>query len=260
MNEHRFDEVENYLTNKMSGEERKRFEQRCEEEPDLSAEVDETQILIDGIRFAAAERSREDVLDQLQRYTGREEEREAARFEIGRFTRSKQMNWSMMAVAASALLLIGLGLFIFSKAKQVTPDQIFAEYYETFPNLEVRNVRGMQGELDLRRQAYWAYDQQDYEEAEELLTDWLSADAGTDADLFYLALTQMELKKWESALQALQKVDEAGGKYSMDAKWYMGLTYLKLDQKEKAKAALKEVLHTAQDQSTKAARALEKLD
>ncbi len=256
----RFREVEAYLTNRMSAEERLRFEQRCEEEPDLGASVDETQILLDGIRYAASARSKEEVLAQLQRYTGGEEEREATRFEIGRFTRSKQMNWSMVAIAASALLLIGLGLFLFNNVRPASPDQIFAEYYETFPNLEVRNVRGSQSQLDQRWQAYRAYDQEDFEEAERLLGDWTSSEAGTDADLFYLALTQMELNKWESALQGLQKVDEAGGKYAMEAKWYMGLTYLKLDQKEKAKAALQEVLHTAQDQSVKAANALEKLN
>jgi TolA-binding protein len=62
----------------------------------------------------------------------------------------------------------------------------------------------------------------------------LQNDPSAVSPSFYLGLSQLALKNYDQAINLFIKVVNDSGEYGKEARWFMGLAYLKLANKVKA--------------------------
>lgn len=108
----------------------------------------------------------------------------------------------------------------------------------------------------VRRDAYEAYRRGDYQRSGALLK-LLTRDADT---LFYLGVSQYFSGEPEQALDNLHKASELDRNWYQPATWYRASAYLKIGKKEKAQAALRELLKADGEYRKKAEELLDELE
>lgn len=169
----------------------------------------------------------------------------------------RKANWYAYAAAAAILIIIGL----FFYRSQPNYAKIYAENFEIYPNVVAPTVRDHGGsEPNLRATAFSYYDNRRFEDA-ALAFDELYQATGEDYAVFYGSMSLMALGDTQKAITAMEshtwtQTDE----YQTMAHWYVGLGYLKLQNKDMAIALLQKVASTKQPMAAQAAEVLHKLE
>jgi hypothetical protein len=220
--------IERYLDRSLSTEEQKWMEQRLAEEPVLNTKYKEHKQLIDGIRYAH-------LHDKLLQLRALEKTMPPIRSKAGQGAQI-MMYWKPMAVAATLTILM-TGYFIMNRP--VKPEELFAQYFQTYPNVFEPTVRG-NDPADKRSEAFGAYDRGDYKTAVTLFEQLLK-DKEEPGILILLGNANLVLGNVEAAqtnfLTLIKDFDELDGQ----AKWFLGLSYLKQGNEEKARLILQEL-------------------
>lgn len=220
--------IERYLEQTLSAEEKKWMEQRLAEEPGFKTKYQEHKQLIDGIRYAHLH----DKLVQLRTLEKTlpdiEKKPEGASIFM--------MYWKPMAAAASVALLVSVYLIFNQPAK---PEELYAQYFQVYPNVFEPTVRGNET-ADKRRDAFGAYDRGDYKTA-VILFDELLKEKEEPGILILVGNANLMLGNIEQAqtnfLTLIKDFDDLDGQ----AKWYLGLSYLKQGNEKKARLILQEL-------------------
>lgn len=126
-----------------------------------------------------------------------------------------------LAVAAMVLFgIFGLGLFDTS-----TPSNqvLYATFFTPAElSLTVRSA----GNQQLQKQAETSFNNKEYAQASEELSNLLTQNADNKKASFYKALSDIELEKYEEARQALSALSNDKA-YRGEALYFLGLSYLK---------------------------------
>lgn len=138
--------------------------------------------------------------------------------------------------AASFLLLLGLS-FLFFKSHP-TAEQLFAEFFEPYPNTVMPLVRGNQQNVETR--AFLAYEKGDYLLASELFES-LQTVSDEEHIPFYLAISKMKLNEGEQAEELFKSIDWSPT-YQEKVRWYLALNYIQLNKIEEAKSELEKII------------------
>jgi tetratricopeptide (TPR) repeat protein len=220
--------IELYLEQSLSTEEKNWIEQRLAEEPAFKTQYQEHQRLIDGIRYAHLHdklvqlRTLEKSLPTLgQNFTGE--------FKILNY-------WKPLAMAATLAIAVSTYLIVNQKTN---PDELFAENFHAYPNVFEPTVRGAEAS-DKRREAFGAYDRGDFPAAVILFNNLLK-EKEEPGILLLIGNANLALGNTEDAqnnfLTLIKDFDELDGQ----AKWYLGLCYLKQGNEKKARLILQEL-------------------
>lgn len=112
-------------------------------------------------------------------------------------------------------------------------DALYQNYYEIYPNTISPTVRG-DFSTDLKSNAFYAYDNENYEEASKLFAD-IYAKEHLDFALLYEGISLMELRKYKDASKVF-RVHNFSEENSLTPffRWYAALNYLKLENKKLA--------------------------
>jgi tetratricopeptide (TPR) repeat protein len=219
--------IERYLEKSLNTEEKKWIEQRLAEEPDLKLQYQEHTQLIEGIRYAHLH----DKLMQLRTL-----EKKLPSLEKSPKGLHLVFNWKTLAAAATVSLLISGYLLV---NRPANPEDLFAQYFETYPNVFEPTVRGSEVENE-RRDAFNAYDRGDYKTA-VILFERILKQKEEPGVLILLGNANLVLGNVEAAqsnfLTLIKNFDELDGQ----AKWFLGLSYLKQGNTEKARLILQEL-------------------
>ncbi len=170
-----------------------------------------------------------------------------------RFTITKLI--SLTAAAA-------VGLFIMFKIllPSSDPDSIYNRYYEPF-NIISPVTRGNTGGdvIDISS-SIESYKLGNYESAAIGFSDAIFKDPSGVSSHFYLGITYLALGNFKQAVQELSVV--AGGKseYTAEAKWYLGLAFLKTGASEKASLCFKSLYQTSGFYKKRAEKILRRLE
>lgn len=238
------DLIEHYLDGKLSDTERLAFEERVRSEAELRAQVEEMKLIREGIVWA----SRKEVLKSLKELEATLPEVEAPVIPLWRNT------W--LQVAAGISLLAVCAYLLWPRTQE--PAQLFAEYFEPYPNIIMPTVRGVvENDSTVKAQAFRAYDQQDYAQAIQLFEKLSTQD---EAVLLYLGNSYLASGQPEKALVLFEKVLNDYDVFDEQAEWYVAVSYLKLEEREKAKVALQKVVARESSYKSKAQLILEKLN
>lgn len=145
-------------------------------------------------------------------------------------------------VSLSAAAVLGAAL-IFKSLQPSDPQQLFRSYYEPF-NAVSPVVRGSNSN-DLYISAMDAYKAGDYSNAAQAFEQSANINPAFGSPVFYLGLTSLETGNYNEAIANLDSVTKESGAYSKEAKWYLGLAYLKIENKEKARECFEELAATS---------------
>jgi TolA-binding protein len=153
----------------------------------------------------------------------------------GRTRMLRFVSLSAAAVLAAALIIKSL--------QPSDPQSLFSSYYEPF-NAVSPVVRGINSN-ELYITAMNSFKAGDYKNAAESFKQSANMNPSFGSPVFYLGLTALETGEYSTAIMNLDSVIKESGAYSKEAKWYLGLAYLKTDNKDKARECFEELAATS---------------
>lgn len=166
------------------------------------------------------------------------------------------MRYLKYPVAATIIALIGFSLFQLLNLKG--PEELYSLYYAPYQtDIATRSVINSSDKTQL---SYILYQEGNYEVSFDMLSNYLSENLDDLTARFYFALNAIELNKNEIAISELMALEEhTVSPFSLHAKWYLSLLYLKSDQIEEARKHLRQLSDDENYYSEKARKILKKL-
>lgn len=160
-------------------------------------------------------------------------------------------------VAAAATIVMAIALFsVLSRSE--SPEQLFAHYFEPYPNVFEPTQRGVDAKLDKRATAFAMYEQKNYAEAATLFSQLLSEKQEPEL-LLLLGNANMVLNRDTEAKNNFLTLIRDYDVLDKQAKWFLSLCYLKSGDSEKAKLIWEELGDPKITYSEKAKNLLKKV-
>lgn len=213
--------IDRYLSGLLAADERELFEQQIQTDNAFRQQVE----IVAALRKGILQAGRKELLEEIKAW-----DKEAP-------SRVQTIPlWRQAAVIRiAALLIIGLSIFLLWPKEGAEPD-LFAKYFEPYPNVIMPTVRGNENEDSTTIQkAYRTYDQGDYTEAILLFEAVNPQDEGV---LMYLGSSYLATGQAEKAIPILKKLEAESGLFADEARWYLVLAYLQSGNKEQANRLL----------------------
>jgi len=161
------------------------------------------------------------------------------------------------AYVVASIFLVGI-VSVLYLGKDQPNEKLFAEYYQPYPNI-ASSVRGELTEGKLQ-DALQQYDARDYKATLNLLQEIHVTEPNNVAANFYAGVSYLKVEESERAATSLQKVIELGdSKFSEPAEWYLALAFLQQNDLEKTRAALEAIIATDHLYKEQAVKLLERL-
>lgn len=242
------EKLDQYLKGRLNETEKEELQARLAEDEDFRVQLDDMELMTEGIRRTASRTSLEEKLAKLDSSEMDEEDESertlANEVDVGVEYEVKETKivklWYQRpivhAIAASVTLII-VTFFVFGPVEQPTPKQLFSENFEAYKNL-VGPKRGLEEDVIARSEAYAAYDLGDFSQAAMLLEGLVAESEDSDnklIDQFYLGNAYLAIEEPNKAIKVLEVLAEDGRGLSTQAKWYLGLAYLLKGDVENAK-------------------------
>lgn len=146
----------------------------------------------------------------------------------------------LLKVAAIVMLIAVSAVVVFQLQQPSSPQDLFTQYFEPYPNEFVSAKRGDDIGADPLVQSFQAYDNQNYSAAVEGLTNILDEEENVMV-LFYLGSAQLAQNQSQAAIATFERFLEISQDYTSEAKWYLALAYLNVDRAEDARLLLEEL-------------------
>lgn len=164
-----------------------------------------------------------------------------------------------LAAAAVAVLLIVGGVYLLFSNKSYTNEQLYSMYY--YPDESVMMVRS--GNVTMEEMlvsSFKLYDQKNYLGALNQFNQIIEKDPSNLPVQFYSGISNMEINNYVKAEKHFSYIANQGDNLFMErAKWYLGLCYLKMNDKSQARQVFTEIVVSKTHYSDKAAEILKNL-
>lgn len=214
--------IESYLDGSLVGQELEDFKQAIASQPELAKEVDLHREVNESLKDDMSEKFKSSLAEAIRK--AKAQKRNKIRY--------------FSAAAAIAILMIS----IISVPTKQDPEKVFEKYYAPY------EADFIQRSSKLSKKgttiAYEYYQSADYQKCFELLDQHLEHTPSDAVASFYMGLSALELNFDELAIEYLSKEDlYKGSAFSSHAKWYLGLSYLKTNQKKDAEAVFSQLAH-----------------
>ncbi len=164
-------------------------------------------------------------------------------------------NWS---IAASIVLLIGLGWIGFNQFRGADDVELYDEHFRAYPNTVYAITRG-DTDMSLEHKAFVAYESGDYESAIDYLEELKKGGQKGYID-FYVAQCHMNLGNTKTALALFKKIMDSQKEFVAEAHWYAALAYLKEGDKKNATDYLEKLTAGFDYNRERATELLQKID
>lgn len=210
-----FEQIEAYLLDSMTTEERSRFETQLAADPSLQKELElQRQLLaiVSVESFNAAPKS--------------------APTQTAKITSISKWYW-----AAAAVLIFITGFWFFQN-QTATPQKLANQYFSPDPGLPVTMSSSSQYQF---YDGMVSYKEADYEKAIAIWKSIATTNRLSDTLQYFIGLAYLNRDHYNDALQQLLPLAEGNSKWKEKASWYLSLTYLKLNQPQKAKKWLQTI-------------------
>ncbi len=149
----------------------------------------------------------------------------------------QKINLIRNIVIGTIIIVVMLVVMMISSREEFvpSPQELFHEYYEDYPNLLDPVTEDEQEEVS---SASRYYEQRDYDSAVQ--------SEKTSDQIFYVALAYLQLDNETPAVNILENfVVDADHRFHEAMEWYLALAYLKIDELKKSEAALQPILSNA---------------
>jgi len=220
------DLIDRYFENSLSPKEQKLFNDLLQNDPDFKAEF----IFQKDLKQVVAVNQHEELKSTLSQI-----EKEVQKNSRIMIIPKKWM------VAASLFLITSLGIYTIKSVYYPSNEAIYTEFFQADRNTIEPVVRG-ESIKTIEYRAFVAYEAGDYYKAINLFNSVKTPDEGYIT--YYKGLCFLALDKTDEAITLLNKVavsntlTEKSLGFKEKANWYLGLAYLKNNEREKAIAKL----------------------
>lgn len=230
--------IDKFIQGQLNEEEKTIFEQLLNDDPDFNQEVEFMLHLKQAIKINEEK--------QIKKHLKKIEQKQ----------KNKKIWQWISGIAASIIILLSSIIWYERPSKM---NQIFEEYYTTYPNIISPEVRSLTQENSLTSKAFILYDSGKYDEASALFYESYLMDS-TEHLLFYYAMSLLAIDNTEKAINVLENHHfNHEQRFNEIAEWYLALGYLKTNQSELAKEHLKHITSSHQYKAKEAQEILEKL-
>ncbi|WP_138433193.1 tetratricopeptide repeat protein [Winogradskyella algicola] len=234
-----FERIEAYLNNSLSKEDLLIFENRLQNEEGFAAKVEDIKTVLTGIETQALKEQLNEFHEDITT-----QEKETIQFN----PKVKSLQWRKIAVAAA--LIIATGSFWFLNRN--SNDQLYTDFYSPDPGLPTTMSSTDNYEF---YEAMVSYKQGHYKEALNTWTKQLKTKVENDTLNYFIGSALLADKKESDAISYLKEVaNNDDSVFKNDAFYYLGLAYLKNNNKEKA------IEYLSKSDFTKAKDLLKKLN
>jgi len=212
--------IEQYLANELVPPKRLAFSKELQSNPELASALKLSQSIDSALE-------RDDIIDLRRKLiaainAGRVVEEEVP--VVRMYTRK----WWYAAASMLVLCAVAATLYL-QTPRTITNDSLFSQYYSS-ENI-VDQTRGDQNIVE----AVIKFQQKDFIKASVLFKSILDKDNSNIAVWFYYGISNIETKNYENSIKAFKTIIEQNDNlYIEHAEWYLGLCYLKNNQKDKA--------------------------
>ena len=212
--------IEQYLANEMAPPEQVAFRRELRESQELADELKLSKTIDSAL-------VRDDIIDLRRKLI--------AAIEAGRTVKEEvpvvQMHtrkWWYAAASMLALCAVAATLYL-QTPRNISNDSLFTQYYNS-ENI-VDQTRGDQNIVE----AVIKFQQKDFKMASVLFKNILDKDNSNIAVWFYYGISNIETQNYENSIKAFNTIiGQNDNLYIEHAEWYLGLCYLKNNQKDKA--------------------------
>ncbi len=212
--------IETYLEGNLKGLELDEFQKLMKEDASFSNKVK----LHDEINMSI----KDDDLQDFRQLLGKMMRK--------RFS-SKIRYINIISSAAAAVFLITVSIFSLTKVSSI--DKVYNDFYAPYQT----DLYSRSANVDTRNfeQGYFLYQKGEYVKAFKLFDKYKTVQNNCTAQ-FYYGLCALEVEKYDITEQSmLTIIKENDSPFSLHAKWYLSLLYLKTDRTSKAIPILKEL-------------------
>jgi tetratricopeptide (TPR) repeat protein len=168
--------------------------------------------------------------------------------------------FKVAAVISFFLILSAVVFNFFLKPTHVSPDKLFTIYYQ--PDESIMVVRSGNSNMDDKMvQACKKMESRDYEGALMIFNEILSKDQTNIPVHYYTGISYMETVRFKDAIKPFQFViDNRKNLYFERAQWYLGLCYLKINDKDSAINKFREISKSGSSYKEKASEILKNIE
>ena len=212
--------IEQYIANEMAPSERTAFKKDLRSNPELAAELKLSQNIDSALM-------RDDIIELRRKLIAAIDASRVVKEEVP-VVKMYARKWWYAAASLVALFAVAATLFM-QTSRAVSTDSLFTEYYNA-ENI-VDQTRGDQNIVE----AVIKFQQKDFRQASVLFKSILDADNSNIAVWFYYGISNIETKNYDNSIKAFTTIIKQNDNlYIEHAEWYLGLCYLKNNQKDKA--------------------------
>lgn len=173
--------------------------------------------------------------------------------------RSKTSLRTILSIAASIMLFIGVGWFGYENLFGSDYSSLFADNYTQYPNTVVNITRGEGGNETLERKAFVAYESGDLDSAINYFNT-LNKGGNLDYLNFYLAQAYLKQDKLDEAITYFNKSIAEEQNFKAESHWYISLAYLKKNDETQSKLYLEKLINEYEYMNNEAKALLEELN
>ena len=212
--------IEQYLANEMAPPEQVAFRRELQASQELADELKLSKTIDSALM-------RDDIIDLRRKLIAAIEAGRTVKEEVP-VVRLNTRKWWYAAASMLALCAVAATLYL-QTPRNITNDSLFTQYYNS-ENI-VDQTRGDQNIVE----AVIKFQQKDFKTASVLFRNILDNDNSNIAVWFYYGISNIETRNYENSVKAFNTIIEQNDNlYIEHAEWYLGLCYLKSNQKEKA--------------------------
>lgn len=216
--------IPEYVLGRLDPSKREALEKAIAQSDTLRAQLEEEKTLFKVIRDRELEDLRRTVAGYEKQAKGWQRQR-----------------W-LAAASIAGLILVSALFWILSPSEQSQPS--YFAYYESYPNTVMPFVRSQDAvSSNPSIEAYFAYESGNYEKAVYLFSQLNESDP-SDETIFYQAISEMELGRWQHATEVLSRHtwnSAEKGSFADVKDWYLALGLLFSEREAEAISLLEEI-------------------
>ena len=245
--------IQKFLDKELTEEELRLFKDKFLNDPEFSKEVKEYTNMIIALKSA-------DKMEKEQNHASSSEPKIVSMSKKSTTTKFTRRSW--YAIAASIILLAGLGFFInYLVNRTVSPQDLYASYFKPYPDVISGSdlVRGT--DEILLKAGMSRYKSEEYDEALIAFERLIERDSANNNIRFYAAICYLETEETKEAILFFNSViNDTENEFSSLAKWYKALAHLKSNEITDTRTILNEIIKSNNKKSKEASELLRKLE
>jgi TolA-binding protein len=171
----------------------------------------------------------------------------------------KNRSYRIRYISLSAAAFIGILIFLRVLLPSSDTNKLYRQFYKPFDAISEITRNPGKNSVDSYQTAISNYKKGDYRLALKGFTEAFDKDTTLFSSRFYAGISFLATENYMQAVKFLNLISETGGEYQKDALWYLGLTYLKTGEKEKAAGCFAQLVNSSEYYKERAEKILRRL-